>query len=171
MNINQLKCQQKTSCDFSIFCVVAKKNVHSWTTRRQIKFTLISQLLWSCLIGVNFICKRRLKSFHGLKELNIQPHVVHRVSILSTVVQQLQILFFVFLFEQTTKFCNKIIKLRISVSGLERVYCISEMTISNVWCFHFQDNVGGRLYSGHVQYNVPSHQCFCVGPRRARPTR
>ena len=35
----------------------------------QIKYTLIRQLLGSCLIMVYFICKRRLKSSPGLNEL------------------------------------------------------------------------------------------------------
>ena len=43
----------------SIFFVLStKENVSSWVTYRQIKYTLIRQLLWSCLIWVYFILQK-----------------------------------------------------------------------------------------------------------------
>ena len=70
MNIYQLKLYYKSSA-LHIFCVNTKKNVHTWISHRQIKYTRIRQLPRSCLIRVYFICKRRLESSLGLNVLSI----------------------------------------------------------------------------------------------------
>ena len=59
----------KIICDFHNVHLDTKKTVHSWGTHRQIKSTLIRQLMRSCVIKVDFICKRRLRSSHGINEL------------------------------------------------------------------------------------------------------
>ena len=61
---------------FSQFYLHTKKNI--WflryiCTHMQIKSTLIRQLLRRSLIRVDFICKRQLRSSHGLNVLNFIP--------------------------------------------------------------------------------------------------
>ena len=59
------------SCKLHNFYTGTNTIVSSWVTHRQIKYTMIRQLLRSCLIWVYFICKRRLKASPGRKELII----------------------------------------------------------------------------------------------------
>ena len=64
----QLKCHNK-SCNFHNIWFSTRVNVCSCTTHRQNKYTLIRQLLRSCLVWVYLFSKRRLNSSPGLNGL------------------------------------------------------------------------------------------------------